>query len=65
MPEHFHQTHPPPANAAFLLLFDYSVDQNPLGVDDFEANTFTHFYNGDSDVLTLKSSKSSFDLFDL
>lgn len=58
----FHTTSP--KKSAFLLLFEYSVDQT-LGVNDFETNTFKHFYNSDSDILTLKSSNLSFDNIEL
>lgn len=58
----FHMTSP--RNSGFLLLFDYSIDQT-LGVGDFETNSFKHFYNCDSDILTLKSSNLSFDNIEL
>ena len=48
-----------PANSGFLLLFDYSVDQT-LGIGDLETNSFKHFYNENTDILTLKSATSSF-----
>ncbi len=54
----FHTTTPAPTG--FLLVFDYSITET-LGVNDFDTNTFTHFYNKDVDVLTLNSTSLAFD----
>ena len=40
---------------------DVSVSNSTLGIDDFEASSFKHYYNTNTDVLTLKSSQSAFD----
>ncbi|MCB0447059.1 MAG: T9SS type A sorting domain-containing protein [Gelidibacter sp.] len=48
------------ASSGFILLFNSSINTS-LGVDDFDTNTFTHFYNKDVDVLTLNSTSLAFD----
>ena len=40
---------------------EVSVSTALLGVDDFETNSFKHYYNTNTDVLTLKSFKSALD----
>ena len=46
----------PALNSGIIILFDISVDETLLGVDEFGANSFKHFYNKDVDQLTLDSS---------
>lgn len=50
----------PGANSGILILFNLSVDET-LGVDEFESNTFSHYYSKNTDILTLKSSELPFD----
>lgn len=49
----------------FVLNIDNVAITGVLGIGDFESNTFKHFYNKDSDILTLDSSNSSFDNIEL
>ncbi len=50
----------PAANSGIFILFSISVDET-LSIDEFNSNTFKHFYDKDSDVMTLKSSALAFD----
>lgn len=53
-----------PASSGFILLFDSNLSST-LSVDEFENNTFKHFYNKDTDVLTMTSSTLAFDNVEL
>ncbi len=44
------------ANTGSLLLFEYSITDNTLGVSDFSLEGISKSYNNQSDVLTLNSS---------
>jgi len=39
---------------------DVSVSTSTLGIEDMEIHSFMHYYNTNSDVLTLKSSQTAF-----
>ena len=45
-----------PANTGSLLLFEYSITDITLGVNDFNLEGLTKAYNKQTDVLTLSSS---------
>ncbi len=44
-----------------LLLFDYSVTDNTLGVSDFNMEIVTNFFDKVTDVLTIKSRNLALD----
>ena len=48
-----------------LDIDDFAISSSTLGVDDFETGNFTHYYNANSDVLTLKSSNRPIDSIEL
>lgn len=52
------------ASSGFILMFDSNLDAT-LGVNDFETNTFKHFYNKNTDILTIESSNLAFDAIQL
>ena len=37
-----------------------TISSGVLGIDDFEVGSFSHNYNGNNDVLTIKSTKATF-----
>ena len=49
------------SNQSDINIDDVSVSTATLGIDDFQANTFKHYYNTNTDVLTLKSFTSALD----
>ena len=53
-----------PGASGFILLFDSNLSST-LSVDEFNNNTFKHFYNKDNDVLTMTSSTLAFDNVEL
>jgi hypothetical protein len=44
-----------PANTGSLLLFEYSITENTLGVENFDMNGFNYTYDKESDILNLSS----------
>ncbi len=50
----------PSANSGILILFNVSVNET-LGIDEFSNNSFSHFYNKNTDILNLESSDLAFD----
>ena len=48
-----------------LNIDDVSISSGTLGIDDFQANSFKHYYNTNTDVLTLKSSQSALDAVEI
>jgi len=50
----------PIADSDVFFLLSLSVDET-LGVDEFQLHDFNYFYSNDTNVLTLKSSNSSFE----
>lgn len=48
-----------PRGSGFILLFNTSMDST-LSVDEFEANSFSHSYNKDTNILTLDSAVLAF-----
>lgn len=49
------------AGSTTSAVWSFTTEADPLSVDEFENKAFTHFYNKDSDVLTLSSSSLAFD----
>ena len=48
-----------PANTGSLLLFDYSIVDNTLGINEFELAGLSKSFDALSDVLTIKSKNSA------
>ncbi|WP_431137150.1 T9SS type A sorting domain-containing protein [Psychroserpens mesophilus] len=52
------------ANSDVLMLLSLSIDET-LSIDEFDANSFSHFYNKDNDQLTLESSNLALESIEL
>jgi len=52
-------------NTGSLLIFEYSVTDNTLGVSDFNLNHVTNSYDKVTDMLTLKSKNLPLDNFEI
>ena len=50
--------HNMPVSQYELDIDDVEVSLSTLGIDDFETDSFKHYYNKDSNILTLKSSNN-------
>lgn len=53
------------ANTGSLLLFEYSVSDNTLGVSDFNMEGITNTYDNRTDVLTLKTNSIPLDKIEI
>ncbi len=53
------------SGSSVSAVWSFTTEADPLSIDDHEAKTFSHFYNKDTDVLTLKSSNVAFNNVEL